>query len=98
MSEIYIGNITLLLSCSSRASLLPFMIGKILMLPDKMHAVLLTGHGGMEKLDYRTDVLIPQPKPGELLIQIAAERPCGAFVSFNRTYQPLINAQFYPQC
>ena len=72
MSEIYIGNITLLLSCSSRASLLPFMIGKILMLPDKMHAVLLTGHGGMEKLDYRTDVLIPQPKPGELLIQIAA--------------------------
>ena len=42
------------------------------MLPDKMHAVLLTGHGGMEKLDYRTDVLIPQPKPGELLIQIAA--------------------------
>ncbi|GAA0787993.1 alcohol dehydrogenase [Roseibium denhamense] len=37
-----------------------------------MHAVLLTGHGGMEKLDYRTDVLIPQPKPGELLIQIAA--------------------------
>ena len=45
---------------------------KNLMLPDKMHAVLLTGHGGMEKLDYRTDVLIPQPKPGELLIQIAA--------------------------
>lgn len=42
------------------------------MRPDTMHAVLLTGHGGMEKLDYRTDVLIPQPKPGELLIQIAA--------------------------
>ena len=42
------------------------------MRPDTMHAVLLTGHGGLEKLDYRTDVLIPQPKPGELLIQIAA--------------------------
>ena len=37
-----------------------------------MHAVLLTGHGGMEKLDYRTDVPIPQPKPDELLIRIAA--------------------------
>ncbi|ASP20377.1 L-threonine 3-dehydrogenase [Antarctobacter heliothermus] len=42
------------------------------MRPDTMHAVLLTGHGGMEKLDYRTDVPIPQPKPGELLIQVAA--------------------------
>ena len=40
--------------------------------PNTMHAVLLTGHGGLEKLDYRTDVLIPQPKPDELLIQIAA--------------------------
>ena len=37
-----------------------------------MHAVLLTGHGGIEKLDYRTDVLMPQPKSGELLIQVAA--------------------------
>lgn len=42
------------------------------MRPDTMHAVLLTGHGGMEKLDYRTDVPIPQPKPGELLIHVAA--------------------------
>lgn len=49
-----------------------FMIGRLLMRPDTMHAVLLTGHGGMEKLDYRTDVLIPQPKPDELLIQVAA--------------------------
>ena len=37
-----------------------------------MHAVVLTGHGGLEKLEYRTDVPTPQPKPGELLIGTAA--------------------------
>lgn len=37
-----------------------------------MHAVLLTGHGGYEKLDYRTDVPVPQPKAGEVLIRVAA--------------------------
>lgn len=41
-------------------------------IPDTMHAVLLTGHGGIEKLVYRTDVPVPQPNAGELLIQIAA--------------------------
>lgn len=37
-----------------------------------MHAVLLTGHGGYETLDYRTDVPVPQPAPGEVLIRVAA--------------------------
>lgn len=37
-----------------------------------MHAVLLTRHGGFEALEYRTDVLVPQPKAGEVLIRIAA--------------------------
>ncbi|MCP4818629.1 MAG: zinc-binding dehydrogenase [Shimia sp.] len=37
-----------------------------------MHAVVLTGHGGLEKLEYRTDIPTPQPKPGELLIRTAA--------------------------
>ncbi|MBP9183014.1 MAG: alcohol dehydrogenase family protein [Fuscovulum sp.] len=37
-----------------------------------MHAVLLTGHGGYDKLDYRTDVPVPQPKAGEVLIRVAA--------------------------
>ena len=41
-------------------------------LPQTMHAVLLTGHGGIDKLEYRTDVPVPQPKPGEVLIRIAA--------------------------
>jgi NADPH:quinone reductase-like Zn-dependent oxidoreductase len=48
------------------------MIGKMLTLPNTMHAVYLTGHGGIEKLVYQTDVLVPQPKSGELLIQISA--------------------------
>lgn len=38
----------------------------------KMHAVLLTGHGGYDKLDYRRDVPVPQPKAGEVLIRVAA--------------------------
>lgn len=37
-----------------------------------MHAVLLTGHGGIDKLEYRTDVPVPQPEPGEVLIRVAA--------------------------
>ncbi|MQA97176.1 MAG: zinc-binding dehydrogenase [Streptosporangiales bacterium] len=37
-----------------------------------MAAVLLTGHGGLEKLQYRTDVAVPRPKEGEVLIQVAA--------------------------
>ena len=41
-------------------------------LPRVMAAVLLTGHGGFEALDYRTDVPVPEPKPGELLIRVAA--------------------------
>lgn len=31
------------------------------MIPDIMTAVLLTGHGGIEKLDYRNDVPTLQP-------------------------------------
>ncbi|MFI1356142.1 alcohol dehydrogenase family protein [Streptomyces sp. NPDC020898] len=41
-------------------------------MPKTMAAVLLTGHGGLEKLEYRTDVPVPRPKKGEVLIQVAA--------------------------
>lgn len=41
-------------------------------LPRTMHAVLLTGHGGLDRLEYRTDVTVPQPGPGEVLIRVAA--------------------------
>ncbi|WP_108879764.1 zinc-binding dehydrogenase [Anderseniella sp. Alg231-50] len=37
-----------------------------------MHAVVLTGHGGLEKLQYRTDAPVPKAMPGEVLIRTAA--------------------------
>jgi NADPH:quinone reductase-like Zn-dependent oxidoreductase len=39
-----------------------------------MHAVLLTGHGGLDRLVYRTDVAVPSPAPGEVLVEVSA---CG---------------------
>ena len=39
-----------------------------------MHAYVLTGHGGMDKLDYRTDVPKPVAVPNEVLIKVKA---CG---------------------
>jgi len=41
-------------------------------IPDTMIAVVLTGHGGFEKLEYRDDVPVPVPGPGEVLIQVGA--------------------------
>ncbi len=41
-------------------------------IPATMAAVLLTGHGGFEKLVYREDVETPVPGPGEVLIKVAA--------------------------
>lgn len=40
--------------------------------PSTMAAVLLTGHGGLEKLEYRADVGVPQPAADEVLIQVSA--------------------------
>lgn len=41
-------------------------------LPDKMRGVLLTGHGGPEMLEYRNDILLPRPGPGDVLIRVSA--------------------------
>lgn len=41
-------------------------------LPSRMSAVLLTGHGGLEKLSYRADVPVPKPDAGEVLIRVGA--------------------------
>ena len=41
-------------------------------LPERMCAVLLTGHGGFDRLEYREDVTVPRPGPGEVLIRVAA--------------------------
>lgn len=44
------------------------------MIPKHMRAVTLIGHGGLDKLVYRTDVAVPQPGPGEVLVAV---RACG---------------------
>ena len=41
-------------------------------IPSTMAAVLLTGHGGPDLLEYREDVPVPEPAPGEVLIGVAA--------------------------
>jgi NADPH:quinone reductase-like Zn-dependent oxidoreductase len=41
-------------------------------LPTTMAAVLLEGHGGFDRLRYRTDVPVPRPGPDEVLIRVAA--------------------------
>lgn len=40
--------------------------------PSTMRAVLLTGHGDYDKLEYRSDYPVPQPLAGEVLIRVAA--------------------------
>ena len=40
--------------------------------PDTMTAVVLTGHGGFEKLEYRDDVVVPVPGPEEVLVRVGA--------------------------
>ena len=42
--------------------------------PKTMRAVLLTAHGGPERLEYREDVPTPIPAPGEVLVRVGA---CG---------------------
>lgn len=43
-------------------------------IPETMRAVLLTRHGGPDALTYRTDVPVPRPGPGDVLIRVTA---CG---------------------
>ena len=43
-------------------------------IPRTMSAVVLTGHGGLGRLEYRDDVAVPAPAPGEVLIEVSA---CG---------------------
>ncbi len=41
-------------------------------LPETMRAMVLTGFGGFDKLEYRGDVPVPQPGPGEVLVRVGA--------------------------
>jgi NADPH:quinone reductase-like Zn-dependent oxidoreductase len=43
-------------------------------LPERMRAYVLTGHGNMDKLEYRTDWPRPEPGPEQVLIRVGA---CG---------------------
>jgi len=43
-------------------------------IPARMRAVVLTGHGGLDKLVYREDVAVPTLSAGEVLIEVSA---CG---------------------
>ena len=44
------------------------------MIPKTMNAMILTGHGGLDKYDWREDWPVPHPAPGEVLIAVGA---CG---------------------
>src|SRR5215467_10475022 len=41
-------------------------------IPTRMRGVVLKGHGGFEQLEYREDIPVPVPGPGEVLIRVAA--------------------------
>ena len=41
-------------------------------LPRTMRGVWLTGHGGMDRLEIRSDIPVPQPGPGDVLVRVAA--------------------------
>lgn len=41
-------------------------------IPPAMSAVQLTGHGGLDKLVYRTDVPVPNPGENQVLVQVTA--------------------------
>ncbi len=42
------------------------------MIPERMAAMQLVGHGGLDRLVYRTDVPVPEPGAGELLVKVTA--------------------------
>jgi NADPH:quinone reductase-like Zn-dependent oxidoreductase len=42
------------------------------LIPSTMRAVLLTGHGGPEVLEFRDDVPVPRPAPDEVLLRVGA--------------------------
>ncbi len=41
-------------------------------IPETMRAMVLTGHGGLDKLQYREDWPVPKPGPGEVLVKVRA--------------------------
>ena len=44
--------------------------------PGTMSAMVLTGHGGVDKLVHRDDVPVPRPAPGQVLVRVTATATC----------------------
>lgn len=42
------------------------------MVPETMAAAVLTGHGGVDKIEYQKDVRVPLPKQGQVLVKVTA--------------------------
>lgn len=42
------------------------------MIPKQMSGVYLTRHGGLDALEWRTDIPVPQPGPGQVLVRVLA--------------------------
>ncbi|MGI9510460.1 MAG: alcohol dehydrogenase catalytic domain-containing protein, partial [Geminicoccaceae bacterium] len=43
-----------------------------MVIPATMHGVILTGHGGPDCLEWREDLPVSEPGPGDVLIRVAA--------------------------
>ncbi|KAH6612073.1 hypothetical protein C7974DRAFT_90820 [Boeremia exigua] len=56
----------------SRLDYMQFSVMETPALPETMSGVILTGHGGPEKLSYRTDLSLPVLSDTEVLIKVAA--------------------------
>ncbi len=41
-------------------------------LPKTMSGIVLTGHGGLDRLEWREDLPVPTPAPGEVLVEVRA--------------------------
>lgn len=47
-------------------------LGVVTTSPHHMRAVVTTGHGGYERLEFRFDIPVPEPGPRDVLVQVGA--------------------------
>lgn len=57
-------------------------------IPATMSAMLLTGHGDVDALQYRQDVPTPQPGPGQVLVQVTATAKTTPTAKHAKGYTP----------